>query len=76
MNIGTTYLLENIPNYTTYAITTIKKTANLILGFRAVEIKILSSYPEITNSDPSPVYAVLIDQILIVLSSVAALSEA
>jgi hypothetical protein len=41
-----------------------------------VEIQILSSYSEITNSDNSPMYAVLIEQILTVPSSVAALSVA
>lgn len=75
MTIGSTYSLGNIPNYSTYVITTIKKTANLILGFRTVEIQILSSYSEIANSDPSSMYAVLIEQILTVPSSVVALSE-
>jgi len=75
VNIGSTYLLGNIPNYPTYVITTIKKTTNVILEFRTVEIQILSSYSEITNSDPSPMYAFLIEQILTMPSSVVALSE-
>jgi hypothetical protein len=60
VNRGSTYLLGNIPFYPPYVIATIKKTANLILGYRTVEIQIFSSYSEITNSDPSPMYAVLI----------------
>jgi hypothetical protein len=76
MDSGSTYLLANIPVHPTYVITTIKKTANLILGPRTVEIQILSSYSEITNSDPSQLYAVLIEQRLTVPSSVAARFEA
>ena len=53
MTIGSTNSLGNIPYYPAYVITTIKKTANLILGFRTVDIQILSSYSEIANSDPS-----------------------
>jgi membrane-anchored protein YejM (alkaline phosphatase superfamily) len=73
LNSAATYLIGNIPVYQPYVITTIKKTANLVLGFRTVEIQILSSYSEKTNS---PLYAVLIEQILTAPSSVAAQCKA